>query len=174
MSWLCKVTLASSRFRSTVPWAALVVSLTLLGGSPAGASKKMRPLTQAEVSQAWVGISEDELYIFRISLSAEGGGGGAYAFADSDPRPFRISSWKYKPPSILITMEPVDRSPLVADRLVGEISGIRMNLVMSGKGWSRSLTFRREDVLLRRWSRIKEAMPRPASAQAGADNDRNW
>jgi hypothetical protein len=56
---------------------ALIAAL-ILGSASTYASKKMRPLTRAEVAGAWVGISEDELYIFRISLAGDGKGSGAY------------------------------------------------------------------------------------------------
>lgn len=146
-----------------VRWTALAAPLAviLLATSPADASKKMRPLTHAEVSQVWVGISEDELYIFRLSLAPNGEGFGAYSFTDDSPRIFRVSAWKYEPPSIRVTMEPVDRSPLVASQLNGEIIGMRMHLTMSGKGWSRSLTFRCEEDLIDRWRRVKDAMVQP-------------
>lgn len=141
---------------------ALLASLAavLLATAPADASKRMQPLTRAAVASAWVGISEDELYIFRLSLAADGGGSGAYSFVDEPPRVFRISAWKYEPPSIRIKIESVDQSPLVAEQLEGKIVGVRMNLRMAGSGWSRSLMFRREEVLVGRWARVKDAMSR--------------
>ena len=162
MSWLFEVILKPSRSRRFARWTALAASLVvvLLGINPVDASKKMPPLTHAEVSRVWVGISEDELYILRLSLAADGGGFGAYSFVDDEPHIFRISAWKYEPPAIHITIEPADQLPLVTGQLNGKIIGIRMHLTMSGKGWSRSLTFRREDALLGRWSKIKEAMTR--------------
>lgn len=162
MPWLCEVMpdyLWCSGFaRSTA--LALALAVVLFATTSGEASKKMRQLTHAEVAQAWAGISEDELYIFRISLAADGGGLGAYSFVDDEPRVFRISSWKYEPPFIHITIEPTDQSPLVASQLNGEITGVRMHLRMSGKGWSRSLTFRREEELVGRWGRIRDAMAR--------------
>lgn len=138
----------------------LLFVVALLAITPADASKRMRPLTHAEMAEVWVGISEDELYIFRLSLAADGGGSGAYIFVDESPRTFRISAWKYEPPYIRINVEPLEGSSLVADRLEGKVIGVRMNLRMAGKGWSRSLTFRREEVLVGRWNRVKEAMAR--------------
>lgn len=162
MSWLREVMLNYLWFRRIAPSVALTVLLAvvLLTTSSVDASKKIRPLTHAEVSRVWAGISEDELYIFRLSLAPEGGGFGAYSFVDDAPRIFRISAWEYEPPSIRITIEPTDQSSLVASQLKGTIEGVRMHLRMTGKGWSRSLTFRREEDLVDRWSRVKDAMTR--------------
>jgi hypothetical protein len=148
------------RGRGTLRWVGLSTGLAvlLLATIPVSASKKMRPLTHEEVAQVWVGISEDEQYLFRLSLANDGSGTGAYIFVDESPHSFRISNWKYEPPSIRISLEPVDHSPLVAKVLTGTIVGVRMSLRMSGRDWSRSLAFRREEVLLSRWSRAKDAM----------------
>lgn len=162
MPWLYDVTFYHLRSSGLTRSIALAASLTvlILGTTSGDASKKMRPLTHAEVSRIWIGISEDELYIFRLSLASGGGGFGAYSFLDDEPHTFRISSWKYDPPSIHITIEPVGQSTLVTGHLSGNVSGVGMHLRMSGKGWSRSLSFRREEDLVGRWSRIKEAMAR--------------
>jgi hypothetical protein len=126
--------------------------------APTNASKKMRPLTVAEVSRVWIGISEDEHYIFRLSLTADGKGFGAYSYLDNEPRLFQISTWQFEPPSIYIKLKPATQAALVADQLKGEVSGMRMQLRMSGKGWSRSVSFRREEDLVERWERVKDAM----------------
>lgn len=162
MSWLCNVLLKHLRPTGLVGSFALLVSLTIVvfGATYIEASKKMRPLTHAEVSHVWIGLSEDELYMFRLSLAPDGKGFGAYSFLDDEPHIFRVSSWKYLPSAIQILIEPVGQSPLIASSLNGEIVGARMHLRMSGKGWSRSLSLRREEDLAGRWNRIKEAMGR--------------
>lgn len=160
MSWLCKVGLKRLKHRwlLLLAMAGVSLALLLLGVAPAKASKKMRALTHSEVSQVWVGISEDELYIFRLYLADDGGGYGAYSFLDNEAQVFRVSNWKYEPPLIRINIAPTNNSTLVTNRLSGKLTGVRMHLRMSGAGWSRSLSFRREDALLGRWNRVKAGM----------------
>jgi len=162
MSWLRNVILKHLRPSGLAGSIPLAVSLAivLLGATYVEASKKMQPLTHEEVSHVWIGLSEDELYMFRLSLAPDGKGFGAYSFLDDEPHIFRVSAWKYLPSSIQILIEPSDQWPLITNSLNGKVVGVRMQLKMSGKGWSRSLSLRREEDLVVRWNRIKEAMAR--------------
>jgi hypothetical protein len=143
----------------------VALCMLLLGSSFVQASKKVRSPTHAELSQVWVGISEDELYLMRISLSPDGQGYGAYSFLAQEPRAFRISSWVYRPPSLRFTIESVDGRPLAMNSLRGSVVGSSMQLSMEGQGWSRSLSLRSEADLEGRWIRLKEIM-RPGRSGA--------
>lgn len=141
----------------------VALSILLLGAALVQASKKVRSPTHAELSQVWVGISEDELYLMRLSLSPDGQGYGAYSFLDQEPRAFRISLWVYRPPDLQFTIESVDGRPLTTSSLKGSVVGSAMQLTMTAKGWSRSLSFRSEADLEGRWIRLKGSMRQGSS-----------
>ena len=122
------------------------------------ASKKIRTPTRDELLGTWVGLSEDERYVFRFTLTSNGEGRGAYSFLEEDPRVFRITSWAYEPPTLTIIAEPAMGTQLTFERLRGTVIGFAMQLTMSGEGWKRSLTLRREEDLIERWSKVKEVM----------------
>jgi hypothetical protein len=122
------------------------------------ATKKARMLRREEVAQIWLGISEDELYVVRLSLSQDGKGSGGYIFVDDKPFLFRIADWKYQAGKISITPESPEHARSGLRGFTGEISGIAMELTMSGQDWHRHLSLRRESQMEHRWNMLKEAM----------------
>jgi len=134
------------------------LTLALSDCSLASSKKKGRLLRYDEVARVWIGISEDELCLLRLSLNPNGKGIGAYSFLDKEQHVFRIPSWTYGAARIHIAVEPTDPDHWRIDPLRGSIMGDAMQLTMSGEGWSRSFTLRREEELLRRWKELKEVM----------------
>lgn len=122
--------------------------------------KKGRPLSHSEVARDWLGVSEGELCLLRISLNEQGQGVGAYSFLDEEPHLFIVPRWEYNLPEISIVVEPSpsDTAHWNINALRGSVRGVAMQLVMSGEGWSRSFSLRREEEWLMRLNRIKQAM----------------
>ena len=60
-------------------------------------SKVGRLLTRDEVATTWVGLTEDELYVVRISLRQPDGGLVGYSFLDDPPIVLKVGSWAYDP-----------------------------------------------------------------------------
>jgi len=53
---------------------AALVCFVLVGVPLASTQKRIKPLSREDVAQAWIGISEDELYCLRLVLAADGTG----------------------------------------------------------------------------------------------------
>ena len=134
--------------------------LLLANRSPTCADKKPRPLTLEEIAQTWVGISEDELYLVRMSLNRDGTGQGAYVFQDEPPMVFRVVSWKYDQKSIEIVVLPQESGKgfLESGHMSGSVMGYAMTLGISGHRWKLKLNMRPEAVFERRWEETKSAM----------------
>lgn len=139
-------------------WLLLGASLAALPTTKALATKPIRPLTVEEVAQAWVGLSAEELYLFRIELHADGTGAGGFVYAGEEPAIFRVTRWQYEKQGIDIQISPVSEEALGFDSLRGEIVGRAMELTFSGKGWKRRVSLRQESLLERRWLSLKQAM----------------
>lgn len=125
------------------------------------ARKIVGPPTREEVATTWIGVSEDELYLFRLVLYSEGEGSIGYVFAQDKPTIYPISSWHYENGAIEID---TDFPPGIEDwkgPLKGEVTPRDMTLQMSGQGWSRSIFLRREAEFESRWLALKASMPAP-------------
>jgi len=125
----------------------------------------MRPLSTQEVSRAWIGISEDELYLLRLSLEEEGTGYAGLLFVDDSPRLFRIRSWTREGSHVSFAMDPISASPFPAPSLSGELNGPYMDLTISGNDWERKVYLRLEERLERRWNSLRESMAEPLLRQ---------
>jgi hypothetical protein len=136
------------------------ITLVLLAQSTAlsSADKRIRPLSHDEVAQVWIGLSEDELYIFRLVLERDGTGTAGYVFSDEEPKLFRITSWSYDGERIEIALAAVSPSSADIETLSGTLVGIAMKLTMEGRGWKRRLFLRPERDLERRWEKLKGTM----------------
>lgn len=124
-------------------------------------SKKVRPMTREEVAQAWVGLTEDELYLLRLDLRQDGTGAGAYVFTDREPQLFRVRSWSYDGLRIEMAVDGVGESGTDLETLKGALVGDAMELTMRGRGWKRRLFLRPEGDLERRWNRLRTRMAEP-------------
>jgi len=118
----------------------------------------MRVLSRQEVARVWVGLSEDELYLVRVSLEESGEGLAGYVFGDEEPRIFKIRAWTYGRKAITIPLEPIGDSAQETPTLSGEVIGESMELTMKGSGWSRRVELRLEDPLEKRWSALRTGM----------------
>lgn len=148
--------LARVRGRAGITVIALVL-LAQLAALPAD-GKRIRPLSHDEVAQVWIGLSEDELYVFRLALERDGTGTAGYVFSDEEPELFRITSWSYEGKRIEIALAPVSSSSTDIETLSGTLVGVAMKLTMEGRGWKRRLFLRPERDLEHRWEKLKGTM----------------
>jgi hypothetical protein len=142
--------------------AAVLASMVLPGVSAAAAQKRIRPLSHDDIAQTWIGISEDELYIYRLNLSADGTGRGAYVFSDGAAKLFKIASWSYDSKRIVMVASPGDADERGIKSLEGTIVGVAMELSARGDGWSRKVHFRPEREVQARWDKVRTADSSPA------------
>lgn len=137
----------------------LIVSAVVITTVCLGFTGKLgRLLSRNEVATTWIGLSEDELYMFRIDLLPSGGGEVAYSFLDDSPKGMTVGSWSYDPKvgsRILIQLRSNSSG---INQLAGEVVGVRMELVISHSDWKRTVFLRREPDLKPRWERLQEEM----------------
>ncbi len=122
------------------------------------APKLGRLLSREEVATTWIGLSEDELYMFRITLEKSGGGVVAYGFLDENPVVLNVRSWSYDPqanPHIVIRLSP---EPSGIVQLTGDVIGTRLELQVAKADWKRRVFLRQESTLFQRWERLRMAM----------------
>ena len=132
---------------------------------PAFASKIGRALTHEEVSVVWMGLSESESYIYRISLSPDGKGLGGYIYGDLEPVLFEIVSWAYTKRRISLSIRFLDGEERnFRPRIRGEIVGSPMTLEVRGSDWRRQVELRREQDYLPSWNKLVEKMAREGSS----------
>lgn len=130
----------------------LLVSPEVLGRKPF-----IQP-TLEEIAQVWVGLSEGESYLLRLSLQPDGTGIGGLVFAGQAATVFHIAKWTYDGKRVEISLSPQEAVTAGFPTLRGELVGPKMELTMSGPDWKRRLHLRQESELERRWLSLKQAM----------------
>lgn len=120
--------------------------------------KPLRQLSRDEVAVTWVGLSDDELYMFRVALHADGSGVGSFRFVDDPVRRFRIQEWSYELDRISIRVDPVEAAALGFAELRGTLRGWKMVLTLSGRGYEQKISLRQEAHLERRWELLRATM----------------
>jgi hypothetical protein len=144
-----------ARLKKWKPRLLVAAALCALAGSDARSSEKMaKPMDHLEVSQAWIGISQDELLFLRLDLNQNGTGVGCYLSLDDEGHPFTIQSWTYKVPDIEFN----SAGTLYFGKLSGRIVGRAMELTMSGPRWQSRIFLRRESDLVPKWQKLRNAM----------------
>ena len=149
-------------------WLRLLAMALLVAQAPTTqASKVIGPPSIENVASIWIGLSENELYLFRIILSLKGESTVGYVFVDQEPNMIVIRSWRYDEGEIEIDVQFPQGSEDWEGPMVGSVNLREMSLRISGKGWSRSIFLRRESDLERRWLALKDRMATPTEAEAG-------
>jgi hypothetical protein len=147
------VKLVRITFHSTTGVALLLV-LTMCRMYPT--YKPIRQMRPEEIAQVWIGLTDADLYMYRIALNQDGTGNGGYIFVDREPELFRISTWKYdgRTITIIVGSETTDKISVLRGTLVGH----RMELTVSGKDWKEHILLRPERGLEQRWRRLRKMM----------------
>jgi len=129
------------------------------------ARKVIGPPTLEQVATTWVGLSEDELYFFRIVLDLESMSGRiGYIFAEDEACVFDISAWTYESGVIEIDAQFPPGSESWEGLLRGSVNPQGMKLKMSGRHWSRFLHLRQEGKIENSWRALKKEMERGPQA----------
>jgi hypothetical protein len=136
---------------------ATIVIWLVLTAQPLFPSKKVPPSTRAEVAQTWIGITEDELYLFRLELHLDGTGLGAYVYVDEEPHVFRVASWTIDQYEVAIKVSDMGWSRNHVGELKGKVVGYQMNLLIGGHDWHRRLWLRPERPLQLKLDQLKTA-----------------
>jgi hypothetical protein len=126
---------------------------------PAG--KKAHLLTRDEVATVWIGISDDETYLIRLSLNSRGDGTGAYSFVGEKPHQFAVPSWTYSDGNIAVGTDSKGQPGVASSGFKGKVVGEGMVLTARGKDWSPRFNLRREKPLVSRWDALRGIMTRP-------------
>lgn|SRR5215203_492253 len=135
----------------------LLVLLWAFSAAGEAAEKRGRLLSRDEVSTTWIGITEDELYLVRLELLTSGEAAVAYNFLDEPPHVLRGMAWRYDPNrGSSIWVGPTGSGAGLSLR--GDILGVKMDLVIAERDWSRKVTLRREAEFESRWKRLRDAM----------------
>ena len=137
-----------------------LLGFALLVSGTAQGRKVVGPPSRESVADVWVGLSEDELYLFRVALSADGTGTIGFVFAGGDAVVYSISGWRYSKGNIEIDTDFASEERDWDGPLLGSVNDRAMTLKMSGKGWSRQLSLRREARLESAWVALRQAMTR--------------
>jgi hypothetical protein len=131
----------------------------LLLSTPSEASAKKIPVrSRAGIAQPWIGVTEDELSIFRLDLHMDGGGLGAYVYLDGTPHLFNIKSWKIDRYSIEIDCTGIDWAEDANATLRGKVVGDKMELSVRDKSWHRKLLLRPESSIEPKLDKLREQM----------------
>ncbi len=129
-----------------------------LAGLVMPAAKKIAPPKREELITAWIGVTEDELYMFRLELTGDARGRLAYAFLDSEPRVFPVLEWTLTDRTFALSVGPDRSGPGTVVSGKGRATGAALSLVLEGGDWRRRAEFRREDGLGKRWKELRRAM----------------
>lgn len=146
----------------------LVVSVALVS-SIALARKVVGPPSRESIADVWVGLSEDELYLFRVALSLDGTGTIGFVFAGGEPVVYTVANWRYSKGEVEIDTDFPSDDRDWDGPLQGTVNERAMFLKLSGKGWFRRLSLRREASLESAWIALREAMTRTGKKASVAD-----
>jgi hypothetical protein len=136
-----------------------ISSLVLIISGTADVAAKTVPITREHIAQAWVGMSSDGAYVYRLALNADGTGAGAFVFLDQDPCAFRIKNWTYKKGSVSIDIESPPSECVVGRGFAAVVRGsAALELTMFGKDWRERCILQREAAFFPRWKRLSDLM----------------
>ena len=137
----------------------LLIALTALSCWNA-TPKQMRTPDLSDLSGVWLGISEDEIYSFRMRLASDGSGDLASLFLDDVVKVVPISSWRLQDRQLTVVISTSETNVLV-DRLRGQARTSGLSLVAEGQRWKRRVEFRRESDVQLRLMKLSSAMGHP-------------
>ena len=138
----------------------VALALALPNTWPTVHAKPIPPTSQEDLAQVWIGLTEDELKIFRITLDSTGGGIVGFVYLDNEPEIHEIASWTNKGQRLKLRTNPPPGSASGPLELEGTALGSAIELVVRTPGWKRRLSLRPEAELEQRWNRLRAAMKR--------------
>jgi hypothetical protein len=144
----------------------LLVALVLLAAVAvsylAYARSVVRPPKLEQIAASWIGYTEDDLSLFRLTLRKDGTGSCACTFVREPALLYDVSSWKLSGCSIDVTLKPIDPSaePI---HITGKTDGWHLNLNVQGKEWDRDLKMYNESDAQSAYRRLYDRMERAAT-----------
>jgi hypothetical protein len=115
--------------------------------------------TREQVADTWIGFTQDDLKLFRLSLDADGGGICGYTFVREPAKLYLVDGWTLSGYAIEINLIPVDQDA-ESIWMKGTTTGHRLNLEIGGNNlrWNRKLTMYRESEVTERREKIRHRM----------------
>lgn len=154
------------------PIGVALLVLILVASSQASASKVAPNLSHNEVATIWIGLSDGEVYGYRLSLLPDGTGSGAFAKKDQDVFVFEITQWTYLRGKIEIRGRFVDESAVRDEILLtGKVVSRYMSLVDKGPDWKLGIELRRESEILDWLADLQTAMKPPEVAESRSSKE---
>ena len=117
---------------------------------------KVRPLGRSDIAKAWIGLSSDDLFMFRVALRDNGSGAIAFSYLDQEPCVLVIQSWEFKSGKISLTPERERAACAREFQFEAKASGRALTLEVRNKRWKRMATLRPEKDFIDRWKRLSE------------------
>ena len=110
-----------------------------------------------ELTDTWIGYTNDDLNFYRVTLRKDGTGLCAFVFVREPAQLYEITKWTIKGLDIKFTLKPIDADaePIY---MHGRADGWQLYLTVGGEGWARDLKLRRQSDVESALKRVTERM----------------
>jgi hypothetical protein len=137
-------------------WSFVLAIVIGLVGCTRTVKKPVPPPSRAIVG-SWIGISDGDVYTYRLKLDKDGTGLLAYQFTDQSPSVYRISEWHLERRKLTVKVVPTpsSREPILIE---GTVSGNRILLHITGSNWKTRIEMWNEKKILRRVESVRQVM----------------
>lgn len=132
---------------SLLNWAALL---------PFPSYAKTRKIESSDLARTWIGLTSDELFMFRILLREDSTGIIAYSYLDQEPCIQKIASWHYEKGELSLTPQRLAADCAIGKQFSAEARGGHLYLRVEDRGWRRVAILRSEMEFINRWKRLVE------------------
>lgn len=105
----------------------------------------------------WVGISDGDVFIYRLVLNRGGSGVFGFQLADENPDLYRITNWHSEGRKVTFRVASTPYSSELVS-IDGSLSGTRIALRVVGDNWNHRVEMWKEDKVLPRILSLREAM----------------
>jgi len=113
--------------------------------------------TPAALVGSWVGISDGDVFTYRLELDRAGTGMFGFQFTDGTPRLYRISAWHLDGRQLEFALHPTPSS-LEPVSLKGAVARTRILIWIAGVDWKNRIEMWNEGKVLPRVLSLREAM----------------
>ena len=134
---------------------------TLIGLAGAAHGQGVAPPPEvAQVADTWIGYTDNDLSLYRLTLHKDGSGTCAFVFVRNPALLYEVTEWRLDEYDINISLKPIDETAEPIS-ITGETTGWLLRLKVAGEGWDRDLKMYREsdfDTILKK---LKDRMQKP-------------
>jgi hypothetical protein len=139
----------------------LIVAVTLLalGTAIVAAYKWAMPKGPSALVGNWIGISDGDVFTYRLQLSKNGTGMFAFQLTNETPDLYRVTTWCLTGKTVAFD---VCATPASSESvsLRGTVAGTRILLRVTGRDWRHRVEMWNEDKVLPRILALRESMQR--------------